>query len=34
MLKTVIVMLLAVSAGTVGDLLLAKGMKELGAMVG
>lgn len=30
MLKTVIVMLLAVSAGTVGDLLLAKGMKELG----
>lgn len=30
MLKTVIVMLLAVTAGTVGDLLLAKGMKELG----
>ena len=30
MLKTLIVMLLAVSAGTVGDLLLAKGMKELG----
>ncbi|SNB46587.1 EamA family transporter [Geobacter sp. DSM 9736] len=30
MLKTLIIMLLAVSAGTVGDLLLAKGMKELG----
>lgn len=30
MLKTVIVMLLAVSAGTVGDILLTKGMKELG----
>jgi drug/metabolite transporter (DMT)-like permease len=30
MLKTFVVMLLAVSAGTVGDLLLAKGMKELG----
>ena len=30
MLKTIIVMLLAVSAGTVGDLLLAKGMKEMG----
>ena len=30
MFKTLIVMLLAVSAGTVGDLLLAKGMKELG----
>ena len=30
MLKTVIVMLLAVTAGTVGDILLAKGMKELG----
>ena len=30
MLKTMIVMLLAVSAGTVGDLLLAKGMKEMG----
>jgi drug/metabolite transporter (DMT)-like permease len=30
MLKTVIVMMLAVSAGTVGDILLAKGMKELG----
>ena len=30
MLKTVVVMLLAVTAGTVGDLLLAKGMKEMG----
>lgn len=30
MLKTVIVMMLAVSAGTVGDILLTKGMKELG----
>jgi drug/metabolite transporter (DMT)-like permease len=30
MLKTFIVMLMAVTAGTVGDLLLAKGMKELG----
>jgi drug/metabolite transporter (DMT)-like permease len=30
MLKTIIVMLLAVTAGTIGDLLLAKGMKELG----
>jgi drug/metabolite transporter (DMT)-like permease len=30
MLKTVIVMLLAVAAGTVGDILLTKGMKELG----
>ena len=30
MLKTVIVMLLAVTAGTVGDILLAKGMKEMG----
>lgn len=30
MLKTVLIMLLAVSAGTVGDILLAKGMKELG----
>lgn len=30
MLKTVIVMFLAVSAGTVGDILLAKGMKEMG----
>jgi len=30
MFKTVVVMLIAVSAGTVGDLLLTKGMKELG----
>jgi len=30
MLKTLIIMLMAVTAGTVGDLLLAKGMKELG----
>jgi drug/metabolite transporter (DMT)-like permease len=30
MFKTVVIMLLAVSAGTVGDILLAKGMKELG----
>ncbi len=30
MLKTLIVMLCAVTAGTIGDLLLAKGMKELG----
>ena len=30
MLKTIIVMLLAVTAGTVGDILLTKGMKELG----
>ncbi|RPH74108.1 hypothetical protein EHM76_04115 [bacterium] len=30
MLKTFIVMLLAVTAGTIGDILLAKGMKELG----
>ncbi|HEY6871418.1 MAG TPA: EamA family transporter [Geobacteraceae bacterium] len=30
MLKTLIVMLLAITAGTVGDILLAKGMKELG----
>jgi drug/metabolite transporter (DMT)-like permease len=30
MLKTLIMMILAVTAGTVGDLLLAKGMKELG----
>jgi len=30
MLKTMIVMFLAVSAGTVGDILLAKGMKEMG----
>jgi drug/metabolite transporter (DMT)-like permease len=30
MLKTVVVMLLAVTAGTIGDLLLARGMKEIG----
>jgi len=30
MLKTLIVMILAVTAGTVGDILLAKGMKEMG----
>lgn len=30
MLKTLTVMILAVTAGTIGDLLLAKGMKELG----
>jgi len=30
MFKTVIIMLLAVTAGTVGDILLAKGMKQLG----
>lgn len=30
MFKTIVVMLLAVTAGTIGDLLLAKGMKELG----
>ena len=30
MLKTLFCMILAVSAGTIGDLLLAKGMKELG----
>ncbi|GFO54244.1 membrane protein [Geomonas sp. Red276] len=30
MLKTVVVMLLAVTAGTIGDLLLARGMKEVG----
>jgi drug/metabolite transporter (DMT)-like permease len=30
MFKTVIIMFLAVSAGTVGDILLAKGMKEMG----
>ncbi len=30
MFKTLIMMLLAVTAGTVGDILLAKGMKELG----
>ena len=32
MLKTVIVMFLAISAGTVGDILLAKGMKQMGDM--
>ena len=30
MLKTVIVMFLAISAGTIGDILLAKGMKQMG----
>jgi len=30
MFKTILIMLLAVIAGTVGDILLAKGMKELG----
>ena len=30
MLKTLVIMMLAVTAGTVGDLLLAKGMKEMG----
>lgn len=30
MLKTIIIMLLAVTAGTIGDILLAKGMKEVG----
>ena len=30
MFKTVMIMLLAVTAGTIGDLLLAKGMKEMG----
>lgn len=30
MLKTIIVMLMAITAGTIGDILLAKGMKELG----
>ena len=30
MLKTLIIMIMAVTAGTVGDILLAKGMKELG----
>ena len=30
MFKTVSVMLLAVTAGTIGDILLAKGMKEMG----
>ena len=30
MLKTIVIMMLAVTAGTVGDILLAKGMKQLG----
>ncbi len=30
MLKTLIVMFMAVTAGTIGDILLAKGMKEMG----
>ena len=30
MLKTIVIMLIAVMAGTIGDILLAKGMKELG----
>jgi len=30
MLKTIVIMLIAVTAGTVGDILLAKGMKEIG----
>lgn len=30
MFKTILIMLLAVTAGTIGDLLLAKGMKEMG----
>jgi drug/metabolite transporter (DMT)-like permease len=30
MLKTLIIMLIAVTAGTIGDILLAKGMKEMG----
>ena len=30
MLKTIVVMLIAITAGTIGDILLAKGMKELG----
>lgn len=30
MFKTLVIMLLAVTAGTIGDLLLAKGMKEMG----
>ncbi len=30
MLKTILVMLVAITAGTIGDLLLAKGMKEVG----
>jgi len=30
MFKTVLIMIMAVTAGTVGDILLAKGMKEMG----
>lgn len=30
MFKTLVVMLLAITAGTIGDILLAKGMKEMG----
>lgn len=30
MLKTIVVMLLAVTAGTIGDILLTKGMREIG----
>jgi drug/metabolite transporter (DMT)-like permease len=30
MFKTLLVMLLAITAGTIGDILLAKGMKEMG----
>jgi len=30
MFKTLVIMLLAVTAGTIGDILLAKGMKEMG----
>jgi len=30
MFKTLLIMLLAVTAGTIGDILLAKGMKEMG----
>ncbi|MRR54462.1 MAG: hypothetical protein EG822_08120 [Deltaproteobacteria bacterium] len=30
MLKTIVVMLIATSAGTIGDILLTKGMKDLG----
>jgi len=30
MLKTIVIMIMAVTAGTVGDILLAKGMKQLG----
>jgi drug/metabolite transporter (DMT)-like permease len=34
MFKTLVVMLMAVTAGTIGDILLAKGMKELGDVSG